>query len=158
MLQPHNSDGVKLIKPAHIHVKKSKWYSEHVDSLVDTFLRILGKSGKHMVVVHQISGCLEMPLACLDLHEHAKEDIDAIVCFGVLMKGETYHFEMILDTLTESFASIAVDHKLLVLNCIIPATNVDEVAVRSADNELNKGIEAALATIEAIEWRRSLRA
>ena len=41
-----------------------------------------------------------MPLAAQDLFEMEKGKLEAVVCFGILMKGETAHFEMVLNTMT----------------------------------------------------------
>ncbi len=73
------------------------------------------------------------------------------------MKGETAHFEMIMDTLTHSFAQLVLTARTPIINCIIPASSIEQVNVRTSDDGLNKGIEAALATIETIRWRRQLR-
>jgi len=155
MLVSQNPIAFPKIDPANIQILVSKWHDKYVNSLVDRFKADISKSGDHNLTIHVLSGCLEMPLACLDLHEHIK-NIDIYVCFGILMRGETAHFDMILQTITSAFAHIIVNHRLPIVNCIIPANKLDEVDKRSRDDEFNKGTEAAISAIETIRWRRSV--
>ena len=158
MLKPHSADGIGRLGPARIHVLKSKWHAEQVDALVARFLAILAEAGCPDIPVHTLSGCLEMPLAAQDIFEMEQGRLEAVVCFGILMKGETAHFEMVLNTMTAAFAHFTMMAKVPVINAILPASKLEHVLERSGDNDLNKGIEAALATVETIRWRRDLRA
>jgi 6,7-dimethyl-8-ribityllumazine synthase len=158
MLLAHSAANAGRLGPARIHVLKSKWHAEHVDALVDRFLAILRDAGCSGIPVHTLSGCLEMPLAAQDLFEMEKGALEAVVCFGILMKGETAHFEMVLNTMTAAFALFTMTAKVPVVNAVIPASRLEHVQERSGENDLNKGIEAALATIETIRWRRAIKA
>ena len=52
--------------------------------------------GYERIEVHRLPGSLELPLAAADLLElDVDKEIDALICFGVILKGETLHFEMI---------------------------------------------------------------
>ena len=158
MLLPHSAKDIGTLGPAVVHVLKSKWHAEHVDALVARFLAIMTQAACPDIPVHTLSGCLEMPLASQDLFEKEQGRLEAVVCFGILMKGETAHFEMVLNTMTAAFAHFTMTAKVPVINAIIPANTLAHVAERSDENDLNKGIEAALATIETVRWRRDIRA
>jgi 6,7-dimethyl-8-ribityllumazine synthase len=158
VLKPHSAEGLGQIGPACIHVLKSKWHAEHVDKLVARFLGILSDAGCPDIPVHTLSGCLEMPLAAQDIFEMENGKLEAVVCFGILMKGETAHFEMVLNTMTAAFAHFTMRARVPVINAILPASRMEHIAERSGDDDLNKGIEAALATVETIRWRRDIRA
>jgi 6,7-dimethyl-8-ribityllumazine synthase len=157
MLKPHSTENIGRLGPARIHVLKSKWHGESVDALVGRFLAVLSDADCPGIPVHTLSGCLEMPLAAQDLFEMEKGALEAVVCFGILMKGETAHFEMVLNTMTAAFAQFTMTARVPVINAIIPAGRIEHVQERSGDNNLNKGIEAAIATIETIRWRREIR-
>ncbi|MBS0472621.1 MAG: 6,7-dimethyl-8-ribityllumazine synthase [Proteobacteria bacterium] len=158
MLLPHSAANISRLGPACIHVLKSKWHAEHVDALVDRFLAVMAEAGCDFIPVHTLSGCLEMPLAAQDIFEMERGRLEAVVCFGVLMKGETAHFEMVLNTMTAAFAQLTLAARVPVINAILPASRIEHVLERSGDNDLNKGIEAALATVETVLWRRDIRA
>ena len=117
-----DTSNLPQINDARVVVLTSKWYDELVRSLHDRCVGVLNDNGVIDVTSHTLPGCLEFPYAANELVRH-DPDIDAIVCLGVVLKGDTMHFEMIIDE----------------------------------DDELNKGIEAAVAAIEIIAWRRELQ-
>ncbi|NIP13713.1 MAG: hypothetical protein GWM88_02805, partial [Pseudomonadales bacterium] len=79
-----------------VAILKSKWYPELVDSMARCCEEVLRGRGIDRVEVHTLPGSLELPLAAADLlAADGGDDIDAIVCFGIILKGETLHFEMI---------------------------------------------------------------
>jgi 6,7-dimethyl-8-ribityllumazine synthase len=155
MLTAHSLENIPQLGPARIHVLKSKWHGEACDSLTEKFLEVMKRAGCEEIPVHTVSGSLEMPLAAQDLIE-AYPDIEAVVCFGIILKGETMHFEMMLQTLSTAFAKLTLEKRTPLINCIIPATKEGQVTARAGNDGKNKGIEAALATIETVLWRRSL--
>lgn len=156
MLQTHSLENLPQLGKANIHVLKSKWHGAYCDRLTERFLAVMKQAGCEHVTVHTVSGSLEMPLAAQDLIDNDKS-IEAIVCFGIILKGETMHFEMMLQTLSYALPNLSLSTRVPLINCIIPATALSQVEDRAGDDERNKGIEAALATIETILWRRSLR-
>ncbi len=156
MLKAHAIENLPHLGAARIHVLKSKWYPDENNSMTARFLDVMKKAGCEDIPVHTISGSLAIPLAAQDLVDTYK-DIEAIVCFGILMKGETAHFEMIMNTLSTAFATLTLGSRVPIINCIIPATSFDQVRARTGNDEHNKGLEAALAAIETIIWRRNLR-
>ena len=68
------------------------------------------------------------------------------------------HFEMILDECVRGLGEVSRRERIPVINEILPVTDIAQAEVRTADDDLNKGIEAAVAAIEIIGWRRKLDA
>ena len=90
------SDLPSIEQPGKICILKSKWYPEFVESMSDHAESILRESGFSDIESHTLPGSLEIPLAARDLlARDANDEIDAILCFGVIVKGDTLHFEMI---------------------------------------------------------------
>lgn len=146
----------RVDKPGTIHILCSKWYPEFVQSLSSTCERVLREQGYSSVVVHTLPGSLELPLAARDLlAEDRNKEIDAIICFGVIVKGETYHFEMISNECIRGLGDVMHEFRRPIIVEVIPVTDIAHAAVRSADDEFNKGIEAAVAAIEMVAWRRA---
>jgi len=82
--------------PGRICILQSKWYPELVHSMTEACRQVLGQAGYADIEVHTLPGSLEIPLAARDLlAEDANDEIDAVICFGVIIKGDTLHFEMI---------------------------------------------------------------
>jgi 6,7-dimethyl-8-ribityllumazine synthase len=146
-------------KPGRIVILGSKWYPEIVTSLSDTCERLLRQHGYDKVDVHTLPGSLEMPLAAADLlATDINEEIDAIICFGVILKGETLHFEMISNECMRGLGNVMLQYRRPVIVEILPVLEMAHAEARAAEDEFNKGIEAAAAAIEMIAWRRSIGA
>ena len=79
--------------PGRICILKSKWYPEHVESMAQACETILRQAGYVDIEQHTLPGSLEIPLAARDLlAEDVASKIDALICFGVIVKGDTLHF------------------------------------------------------------------
>ena len=75
-------------RPGKIAILKSKWYPELVNNLSATCVRTLREYGYTEIEEHTLPGSLEIPLAARDLlAEDTDKRIDAIICFGVIVKG-----------------------------------------------------------------------
>jgi len=144
--------------PGRVAILKSKWYPELVDSLARTCETVLREKGFTRVEVHTLPGSLELPLAAADLlAADAQREIDAIICFGIILKGETLHFEMISNECMRGLGEVMRQYRRPVIVEILPVLEMGHANARAADDEFNKGYEAAAAAIEMIHWRRSNR-
>ena len=143
--------------PGRICILKSKWYPEHVESMANACDTILRQSGYVDIQQHTLPGSLEIPLAARDLlAEDVAGSIDAIICFGVIVKGDTLHFEMISEESMRGLGQVMHEFRRPVVIEILPVFNIQQAIDRSSDDEFNKGIEAAVAALEMIAWRRGV--
>lgn len=146
-------------QPGRIAILRSKWYPEMVNSMSDTCEAILRERGFDQVEVHTLPGSLELPLAARDLlAADSAGAIDAIICFGVIVKGETLHFEMISNECMRGLADVMHAYRRPVIVEVLPVFDIEDARARAGDDEFNKGIEAAAAAIEMIAWRRGIGA
>ncbi len=148
-----------IVDPGRIAMLCSKWYPELVTSLASTCERVLRGRGYTEIDVHTLPGSLEMPLAAADLLAvDTERRIDAVICFGVILKGETLHFEMISNECMRGLGNVMVQYRRPVIVEILPVFEMAHAQARAADDEFNKGYEAAAAAIEMIAWRRAVGA
>ena len=143
------------IDGARIAILLSKWYADHVQSLHDKCVEVLRAKGVTDITVHTLPGTFEFPYAAGELAA-ADPDIDAMICFSVVLKGDTMHFEMIVDECVRGLGEVSRRARIPIINEILPVTDITQAEIRTADDEFNKGIEAAAAAIEIIHWSRSL--
>ncbi len=151
-------NAMPLIPGAKVAILQARWYREYIDSMVAKCKSLLMEAQCPEPEFHLLPGSFELPLAAQTLIRNAPVDkpYDAIICFGGLMKGETYHFEMIANECSRGFGQVMLTEGVPIIMEVIPATNVQQLEARSRDDAFNKGIEAALATAEIITWRRSI--
>ena len=149
----------KLDNPGRIAILKSKWYPHLVDSLSNACEAALRRHGYQRIEVHRLPGSLELPLAAADLLALDEDrEIDALICFGVILKGETLHFEMIANECIRGLGEVMQRYRRPVIVEVLPVLKIEHAEARARDDEFNKGLEAAAAAIEMIHWRRSLGA
>jgi len=143
--------------PGRICILKSKWYPECVESMARACEAILRQAGYSDIEQYTLPGSLEIPLAARDLlAEDGAGKIDAVICFGVIVKGDTLHFEMISEESMRGLGQVMHEFRRPVVVEILPVFDIQQAIDRSSDDEFNKGIEAAVAALEMIHWRRGV--
>jgi 6,7-dimethyl-8-ribityllumazine synthase len=151
-------DASKMAKipGARIAILQASWYREYVDKMVSKCRLLLKRSGAKNIEHHLLPGSLELPLAAQTLIRNAPADkpYDALICFGAVMKGETYHFELIMNEAGRGFTDVMLCENVPIIVEVIPITSVDQLKERSKNNSFNKGVEAAIAASQVIAWRR----
>ncbi len=89
-----------------------------------------------------VPGALEVPLALQALAE--SDDFDALIALGCIVRGETYHFELVANESGAGVSRVALDHRLPVANAILTVENMDQAWARTHD----KGRDAARVAVE----------
>ena len=90
----------------------------------------------------QVPGALEVPLALQGLAEHA--DFDALVALGCIIRGETYHFELVANESGAGVTRLALDYQIPIANAIITTENMEQAIARQTE----KGTDAARVAVE----------
>ena len=90
----------------------------------------------------QVPGALEVPIALQAMAE--KGGYDALIALGCIIRGETYHFELVANESGAGVTRIALDYQLPVANAILTTENMEQAVARQAD----KGRDAAQVAIE----------
>jgi 6,7-dimethyl-8-ribityllumazine synthase len=90
----------------------------------------------------QVPGALEVPVALQAMAE--KGGYDALVALGCIIRGETYHFELVANESAAGVTRVSLDHQLPIANAILTTENMDQAVARQVD----KGRDAAQVAIE----------
>jgi 6,7-dimethyl-8-ribityllumazine synthase len=104
-------------------------------------LRALGVADKHVKHV-SVPGALEVPLALAALAD--SNHYDALVAIGCIVRGETYHFELVANESGAGVSRVALEHQVPVANAILTVENIEQAWARVAD----KGRDAARVAVE----------
>ena len=96
---------------------------------------------KHIDLV-QVPGALEVPVALLALAE--KLEYDALVAVGCIIRGETYHFELVANEAGAGVSRVALDYQLPIANAILTTENLEQAIAR----QTTKGRDAASVAVE----------
>jgi 6,7-dimethyl-8-ribityllumazine synthase len=127
-----------------VGVVASRFNADIGEALLAAALRALDESGvaPTAVTVASVPGALEVPLALQRMAQTG--DYDALIALGAVIRGETYHFEIVANESSAGVASVQLEFGIPIGNGIL-TTATDEQARARADT---KGREAALAALE----------
>jgi 6,7-dimethyl-8-ribityllumazine synthase len=104
-------------------------------------LAALGVSAKHIRHV-KVPGALEVPVALMAMAD--SEDFDALVALGCIIRGETYHFELVAHESGAGVTRVSLDHQVPIANAILTVENEAQAWARTEE----KGRDAARVAIE----------
>jgi 6,7-dimethyl-8-ribityllumazine synthase len=104
-------------------------------------LAALGVADKHITRVN-VPGALEIALALKALAD--SDDFDALIALGCVIRGETYHFELVCNESGAGVTRVGLDHQVPIANAILTVENEAQAWARAAD----KGRDAARVAVE----------
>ncbi len=111
-------------------------------------LRRQGLGDGHITVVW-VPGSFEIPLTALKLAQ--RKDIDAVICLGAVIRGETYHFEVISNECARGIMEVSLATTKPVIMGVLTTDTVAQAQARAAEKSVNnKGCDAARAALEMI--------
>jgi 6,7-dimethyl-8-ribityllumazine synthase len=127
-----------------IGIVQARWNAAITDKLAETCLaelQAVGVSSKHIRHV-KVPGALEVPLALAGLAE--SDDYDALIALGCVIRGETYHFELVANESGAGVTRVSLDHQIPIANAILTVENEEQAWDRAED----KGRDAARVAVE----------
>ncbi len=118
-------------------------------------LEQLGTLAEQIQVV-RVPGAYELPLAAKVLSQAQK--VDAVICLGAVIRGETAHFEYISEYASRGIGAVSLELGIPIIFGVLTTNTVEQAMERSEASERNKGAEAARSAIEMISLLKELRA
>lgn len=104
-------------------------------------LLALGVAPKHVTVI-TVPGALEVPIALKAMAD--QDDFDALVAIGCIIRGETYHFELVANESGAGVTRVSLDHQVPIANAILTVENEAQALARVED----KARDAARVAVE----------
>ena len=135
---------------ANFLIVEARFYDQLNDMLVEGARSALTEAG-HSVEVLTVPGALEIPGAIALAVESGR--YDGFVAIGVVIRGETYHFEIVAGESARGIMALTMDG-IAIGNGIITVENEDQALVRADPAQKNKGGEAARAAIALLDLRK----
>lgn len=120
-------------------------FNESVTNALATACRAalldLGVQEKHITHV-LVPGALEVPVALQALAE--RDEFDALIALGCIIRGETYHFELVANESGAGVTRLSLDYQIPIANAIITTENMEQAIARQTE----KGVDAARVAVE----------
>src|SRR3989338_2166270 len=151
------SNGVKKARDIRIAIVGSDFQKSVTDNLEKNCIETLVGSGvrKGRITTVRVPGSLEIPLAVLLLAK--KKKFDAIIAFGAIHKGKTYHFQQVADECIRGCMSVSLAYEIPVIYEVLAVYDIRDAYERATRKKENRGIEAALSALAMVAVIRALR-
>ena len=152
-------EGVIPAPQAKIAIVVSRFNSFINDRLVEGALDTLKRQGQiadENITLVKVPGAVELPLAAKRLAK--SKQFDGIVALGCVIRGGTAHFEYVSGECARGLAQVALEAEIPVAFGVLTTENIEQAIERAGTKAGNKGVEAALSTLEMINVMNALGA
>lgn len=106
------------------------------------------------VEVASVPGAFELPLVAALLA--TSQRVDAVVCLGAIIQGQTPHFDLIAQWVVAELGRLSVAHRLPMALGVLTTNTIEQALERSGGTHGNKGYDAALVAIEMANLARQV--
>jgi 6,7-dimethyl-8-ribityllumazine synthase len=135
----------------------SRYNARYADAMVRAAKAQLQQAGVKKLRVVRVPGAYEIPLAAVRLARRARADgLAAIICLGVILRGETAHADLIGESVTRALMQIQLDHELPVIHEVLLLDNEAQARARCLGRTHNRGAEAAQTALTMAGIMRQL--
>ncbi|HTO91275.1 MAG TPA: 6,7-dimethyl-8-ribityllumazine synthase [Candidatus Sulfotelmatobacter sp.] len=133
----------------------ARFNEAYVRRLTDAAVEVLKLRGASEPQLERwwVPGSFELPLACRWAADSGR--FDAVLAFGVVIRGETEHFRLVADAASNGLLRVGLDTGVPVLNGVLAAYDADQAAARTGGTLGNRGAEVALAAIQMARLKRA---
>ncbi len=135
------------------------WNKEITDALLDGAINTLHRHGvkKEDVFVYRAPGSFELPQAASIIIDEMEYVPDALICLGCIIQGETRHFEFIAQAVAKGCMDLGTQTGIPVIFGVLTTDTYEQARDRAGGKHGNKGDEAAMAAMQMVALRKSLR-
>jgi 6,7-dimethyl-8-ribityllumazine synthase len=140
----------------HLLIVEARFYEGLSEALLDGARAALEEAGASCKVV-TVPGALEIP-AAISFALEGDEDYDGFVALGVVIRGETYHFDIVSNESNRALMNLAVEEAVAIGNGILTVENEEQAWARARREDKDKGGFAAKAALAMIALRRQMGA
>jgi len=136
----------------------SRWNQELTSRLETGAVDALTKAGapKDAIEIFRVPGAFELPLASMKAAESGR--FDAVVALGVVIRGETPHFEFVAGEAAAGVRQASLETGIPVMFGVVTADTREQAEARCGGSVGNKGSEAAMSAIEMANLVREMEA
>ena len=124
------------------------WNREVTDALLEGAYNTLVKHGtkEENILVKFVPGTVELTLGAQFMAEYA--DLDAVICLGCVIQGETRHFDFVCQSVTHGITELNMDYNIPFIFGVLTTDNLQQAKDRAGGKHGNKGDEAAVTAIK----------
>ena len=132
----------------------SRWHTSLVDHMVERAQQAAKACGVDAVIVARVAGSVELPVVAQALAKRC----DAVVALGVVIRGETAHFNYVCDAVTAGLTRVSLDEQTPIAHGVLTVESLGQARDRAGleDSVEDKGWQSTVAILDAVLAIRSL--
>ena len=155
-MQPKVHQGLLNAQGFRFAVIASRWNSFLTEKLVEGALDALERLGaeEKSIEIFKVPGSFELPLTAQKVAESG--NFDAVICIGVVIRGETPHFDYVAGEAAKGTAQAMMQTGVPVLFGIVTADTLEQAINRAGVKAGNKGFEAAMSAVEIVNLYKTM--
>ena len=155
-LSDYNTQTIPSAAGIRFAIVVSEWNTEITEALYSGAKETLLKFGasEHDIVRRDVPGSFELTLGAQLMAE--RKGFDAIICLGVVIQGETKHFDFICEAVGQGITNLNIKYNLPVIFGILTPNTMQQALDRAGGVHGNKGDEAAITAIKMAALKKEL--
>ncbi len=149
-LSQHSGKNIQDIGGKKFALIVSEWNEDVTESLYQGAIETLLKYGanKENIIRKNVPGSFELTLGAQWMAQ--EEQIDAVICLGCVIQGETKHFDFICDAVANGITNVGIKYNKPVIFGVLTPDNQQQALDRAGGKHGNKGDEAAITAIKML--------
>jgi len=134
----------------------AEWNAEITEAMCSAAVSTLKAHGaaESNITKHYVPGSFELTMGAQILAESKK--VDAVICLGCIIQGETKHFDFIANSVANGIQNVGMKYNIPVVFGVLTTNNLDQARDRSGGKHGNKGEDAAIAAIKMTHLQKTL--
>lgn len=156
-LSQYKPDEVPSAKGMKIGIVVSEWNSDITFSLKEGAIQTLEQYGMDTddIILRHVPGSFELTTGAQLMAGYTS--VDAVICLGCIIQGETPHFDYICQGVTVGLTQVAIEFEIPVIFGVLTTNSYEQALDRSGGKHGNKGVEAAVTAIKMVALKRDFQ-
>ncbi len=155
-LSDYNKDNFSVHEDTVIGIVISEWNDEITNALAEGAIATLLENGikEENIIVKYVPGTYELALGAKYLFNYTF--VEAVLCLGCVIQGETRHFDFICQASADAIARLNLEVEMPVIFGVLTTDNMEQAKDRSGGKHGNKGTEAAATALKMLSLENEL--
>jgi 6,7-dimethyl-8-ribityllumazine synthase len=129
-------------------VVASKYNARYVDAMLRAAKVELQRAGAKKIEIVRVPGAYEIPVVASRLARDRGASLSAVICLGVILRGQTVHADHIGRAVSQALMEIQLRYEIPVIHEVLLLENEEQARARCLGKKYNRGLEAAQTALE----------
>lgn len=153
-LSAFNAEQVPSASGMKFGIVVAEWNTEITDALYQGALKLLTQFNAEKIEKVTVPGTFELPMGAQFLLE--KGQVDAVICIGCVIQGETKHFDFICNACSQGITDLNLKYNKPVIFGVLTPNTLQQAIDRAGGKHGNKGDEAAITAIKMVALKKAI--